>query len=439
MVHPELRSAMDQPLDRMREFVRRFWKLNRTAVNEDSDRLVNDIRWKLDCSVIESPSGSECLTWLVPKRWHVRDGYLARLDGTRIVDFRENPLHLWTHSIPFKGVIKRQDLEGHLYHDPKKPHWVPYHYRNGYRYDAREWGFSLSHAVYKTLSEDEYIVEIDTDIDNEGSLKVVDYWLKGEQPDTIFVAAHTCHPGQATDGLTNVAVALELFHYLKGLDSRQNSYRLILGPEYFAAAAFLSRTPQSEIDVLRGGLFLDMFGSGEPFGFQFSYNGNSRLDRAVANVFAHQVRNHIRRPYRKFLGNDEMFYNGPGFLIPTVGIGCDLHAAYHSSKDDFDSINWHQLTKGLELCKKIIEVLETDFVPVPRFRGPLYLSRFDLYIDPKVDQKGYDGLEHIQILMNGIRSCLDIAQELDIDFFFVRSFCERLLEKQLAERKPAEF
>ena len=173
---------------------------------------------------------------------------------------------------PFQGSDQATRSGRTSHYDPKKPQWVPIIIGTD-RYDARNWGFSLSHEVYKTLSDDEYIVRIDTDIDNEGSLKVVDYWLKGEKPDTIFVAAHTCHPGQATDGLTNVAVALELFHYLKSLDSRRNSYRLILGPEYFAAAAFLSRTPQSDIDALRGGIFLDMFGSGEPSGFSSRITG----------------------------------------------------------------------------------------------------------------------------------------------------------------------
>ena len=130
-----------------------------------------------------------------------------------------------------------------------------------------------------------------------------------------------------------------------------------------------------------------------------------------------------------------MFYNGPGFDIPTLGIGGGHHSYYHFDRDDFDMLNLNQLEMSLEILLKIIEVLETDFVPVRKFRGPLYLSRYGLYIDPKLDRKGYDNLEQIQMLMDGNRSCFDISHELDVDFFFVRRFCEQVYEKQLIEKR----
>ena len=421
--------------DVMYALIRDFYRLNRTAVNEDTDRLVKHIRHVLDCRVLEIPSGKECLTWLIPKRWKVREGYLARLDGTRIVDFHTKPLHLWTHSISFQGEVSRQELEPHLYFDPRRPEWVPYHYRNGYRYDAEEWGFSLSYNDYKQLDDSRYKVHIDTDLDTNGTMKVIDHWLKGDYSETIFIAAHTCHPAIATDGLSCVAVAVELFKDLMRRPSRRYSYRLILGPEYFAAAGFLAIAPKSEIKLLRGGIFLDMLGNNQPLGYQLSFQGDSRLDQIVQNVFNHHVENHIKRPYRKLWGNDEMFYNGPGFLIPTLGIGGGHHPEYHFDRDNLDLVNLHQLEMSLAILLKIIEVLETDFVPVPKFRGPLYLSRFGLYIDPKLDPKGYENLEYIQILMDGNRTCFDISQELDVDFFFVRSFCEQIHEKGLLEKK----
>ncbi len=421
--------------DTMYALIQNFYRLNRTAVNEDTDSLVEAICRLLDCRVLEVPSGAECLTWLIPKHWKVREGYLARLDGTRIVDYHTNPLHLWTHSVSFHGEINRQDLEPHLYFDPQKPDWVPYHYRNGYRYDVEEWGFSLSYKDYKQLTDSRYKVYIDTDLDNLGTMKIVDCWLKGEYAETIFIAAHTCHPAMVTDGLSCVAVAVELFKVLKHTASRRYSYRLILGPEYFAAAAFLATVPESEIRLMRCGIFLDMLGNNQPLGFQSSFQGDSRLDKIVYNVINHRVENHIKRPYRKLWGNDEMFYNGPGFMIPTVGIGGGAHPEYHFDRDNLEMVNPYQLESSLSLLLKVVEVLETDFVPVRRFRGPLYLSRFGLYIDPKLDRKGYENLESIQILMDGSRSCFDISYELDVDFFFVRSFCESVQEKGLLEKK----
>jgi len=423
----------------MYKLIKDCYFLNRTAVNPDTDKFVDRISSVLECSTLEIPSGKECLTWFIPKNWNVREGYLARLDGTRIVDFHSNPLHLWSHSVSFQGEVSRQELEQHLFSDPQCPQWVPYHYRNGYQYDSADWGFSLSHEVHQQLSDDRYQVHIDTDLDNNGSMKVVDSWLKGEYPDTIFIAAHTCHPGQVTDGISCVAAAVEVFQELRRRQSLRYSYRLILGPEYFAAAGFLATVPESEVQLLRNGIFLDMLGNNQKLAYQSSYQGDSLLDRVVQNMFTHSYSdsqvNDTKHPYRHLVGNDEMFYNGPGYLIPTIGIAGEIHPEYHFDRDDLDVLDIDQLTMSLEVLLKLIEVLETDFVPLPSYRGPLYLSRYGLYVDGKLDRQGYDNIEHIQILMDGERTCFDISHELGIDFFFVRDFCDQISGIGLLEKR----
>jgi len=427
----------------MKDIIEKHYLLNRTAVNPDTDILVNYIKEKeLPKSKIrEYQSGMECFTWMIPKAWKVKEAHLSRSDGKKIVDFKNNPLHLWTHSIPFKGEVSLDELKKHLHFDPKHPDWIPYHYRNGYNYYAQNWGFSMSYNQYLKLlelKEDKFRVLIDTTLDNNGTMKVLDYHLKGNKSDTIFFAAHTCHPGIVTDGLSCVAVLVELFKKLEK-KSLNCSYRLILGPEYFAAVGLLSGLSEEEIKTLKGGIFLDMIGNNKPFGYQTSFQRNSTTDIAVKNVFQHHVKDHVSKPYRKLWGNDEMIYNGPGFHIPTVGIGCDRHEEYHFDADNLDMLNYSQLEECLKILEKIIEVFETNYVPVRKYKGPVYLSRYNLYIDPKIDQAGYDAIEYIQIMMDGKKSCLDIANELNVDYFFVHNFCEKLAQNGLIEKRGAAF
>jgi len=400
--------------------------LNRTAVNKDTDRLVEAVRSLLGCPVLEVGAGEECLTWIIPHRWEVRKGRLSRLDGGKVVDFRDNPLHLWTHSVSFQGRVGRRELEKHLLSDPDHPDWTPYHYRNGYRSGAREWGFSLPHRVRQGLDQEAYLVEIETDLDLAGTMKVVDHRLEGEHQETIFFAAHTCHPGMATDGLASVAAGVELFLRLAAQKRRRYSYQLILGPEYFGAAGFLARKPAEEIARLKGGLYLDVLGNNTPLGYQLSFQGDSYLDRVVENVFTHRVGEHTRRGFRELWGNDEMFYNGAGFLIPTLGFYGQPHPEFHFDADNLEMVDFQALERSVELLELMVEVMETDLVPEPRFKGPVYLSRYDLYIDPDRDVDGYNNLMNIQILMDGRLSCLDIARRLRISFFFVRDFCQKL-------------
>jgi len=427
----------------MIEIIKKHYMLNRTAVNPDTDKLVEYIkREELSKSTLrEYKSGTECFTWIIPKAWRVREAYLSRLNGEKIVDFKDHPLHLWTHSVPFEGEVSLEELKKHLYFDPAHPDWIPYHYRNGYNYFAQDWGFSMSYNQYLNMissGETKFYVRIDADLDNNGTMKVLDYHVKGKHPETIFFAAHTCHPGIVTDGLSCVAVLTELFKRLEAQPLRY-SYRLILGPEYFAAIAFLSSIDEEEIKTMKGGIFLDMIGNNKPFGYQTSFQGNSFIDIVVKNVFQHHVKPHVSRPYRKLWGNDEMVYNGPGFNIPTVGIGCDRHEEYHFDADNMELLNYSQLEECLKILEMIINIIETNYVPVRKYRGPLYLSRYNLYIDPKIDQAGYDAIEYIQILMNGKKSCLEIADELGLDYFFVKEFCDKLAQKGLIEKHDPNF
>ncbi|NVL90348.1 MAG: DUF4910 domain-containing protein [Desulfobacterales bacterium] len=417
----------------MYNFIKNHYMLNRTPVSEDSDKVIDSIKRTLGCNVIEVASGTECLTWFIPKYWKVRSAYFARLDGRKIIDYHNSPLHLWLHSIPFQGEISREDLEGHLCYDKNKPDWIPYHYRNSYRFSAEEWGFCLPYNDYLKLKDDRYYVHIDTDLDTKGTMKIADCWIKGKHPETIFFAAHTCHPGQVTDGLSNVAVLISLFQHLRLCKDLNYSYRLILGPEYFAAAGFLSAVPQSEITLLKGGIYLDFIGNNQPFAYQTSFQADSLLDRVIANIFEHHVPYSTRNSYRELCGNDETFYNGPGFLIPTPSIICKIHPEYHFNSDNLDIVNINQLQFAVDIIKEIINIIETDYIPVPMFKGPIYLSRYNLYIDPQVDRKGYDNLEHIQLLIDGEHSCLEIAYELGIDYYCVKKFCDALSEKSLIE------
>ena len=432
-------ESRDPALTRMLSLIRDHWRLNRTAVSPDTDRLVESIRRRLDCPVHEFVPGQEVLTWIVPQHWRVREAWLARVNGERVVDFAESPLHLWTHSVSFQGVLSREALEPHLHHDPTRPERVPYHFVNGYRYEKTptEWGFCLSHNQYRNLTEDRYRVFIDADLDDRGTMKVIDHHLPGRDAYTVFFAAHTCHPGMVTDGLSNVAVLVELFDRLARRPNRRCSYRLILGPEYFGAAAFLANAPPEVLDNLSAGVYVDLVGNGQPFGLAPSVRGDTFIDRVLANVLEHRCAEPGETPIGPLATNDEIFYDGPGFEIPTAAFGGLIDSAHHTDADHLDQLDQTQLRDGLDFLTQVVDILETDHVPARNFRGPLYLSRYGLFTSVDVDPREYEWHKGIQVLMDGRRSCFDIAHQLNADFMFVRSFCEALETRGLVRRTEA--
>ena len=415
---------------RMRQLIGRYYLLNRVPVGDETSRFVRELATANEAPWWSVRSGDECLTWNIPLKWTVRQASLATTSGDRIVDFADHPLYLKSYSAPFAGDVSRDELARHVVTDEQRPDRIIYDVRAQYAYGPRkEWGFSLPHSTWRELTDDQYRVNIDVEF-TDGEMDVIDWTLPGERPETVFFAAHTCHPGQVNDGIACVAVLIELFRWLRERSNRRYTYRLILGPEYYAAAAVLARGVG--VNELRHGVFLDMPGNGKPLGFSHSFHSDKYIDRVTENVLNHQVTGGFKRGYRKLWGNDEMFYDGPDFRISTVGIGRDHWPGYHTDADNLDNCDFDQLGETLSVLQAIVDVFESDGIPQRRYRGPLYQSRYDLYVDFKSNPDGYRALQDSQILMNGRTSCLDIAATLGVDYRFIRQFVEQLCDKNLA-------
>ena len=88
------------------------------------------------------------------------------------------------------------------------------------------------------------------------------------------------------------------------------------------------------------------------------------------------------------------------------------------------------------MLREIVDIIETDCVVTRRYRGPLYQSRYGLYFDPNENLAGYYALHDLQRLMDGSRTCLEIATTLGIDYPFVKKFADALLANGLADAVP---
>jgi aminopeptidase-like protein len=423
---------------RMELFISRYWRLNRVPVGRETTRMVEEMTAELGARHLSVPSGESCLTWVVPPAWDVECAYIETAEGERIADFDRNPLYVKSYSAAFSGEVARDELVRHIHSDPERSDCLTYDYRAQYTFGYREdWGFSLPHDVVNALADGPYRVVIDSSF-SDGTLDVCDYVLPGDNHQTVFFAAHTCHPAQVNDGLACIAVVLELFRRLSSRRSRRYTYRGIFGPEYYAAAAILDRG--ENVEDLKCGFFLDMLGNGERIGFSRSYLGDTYIDKVVRAVLSETVDDYFEVEYRRLWGNDELFYDGPDFRIPTIGLGRDKFRYYHTSRDDPELCDYAQLEESVDLLERMVDIFERDRVIRRTYRGPLYLSRYDLYIDPKKDRAGYRSLQEIQILMDGTRSNLEIACELGISYAFVESFADALLANELAiveDRLPA--
>ena len=66
-----------------------------------------------DLKVIEVPTGTKAFDWTVPKEWSINDAWIADLNGNKLIDFKNNNLHVMGYSTPINTTLSLKELEKH--------------------------------------------------------------------------------------------------------------------------------------------------------------------------------------------------------------------------------------------------------------------------------------------------------------------------------------
>jgi len=99
--------------------VSRLFSIYRSIAHPGVERVLDVIREDVPGLVTRTyPSGLRCGSWTVPQEWDVDEAYVEDLNGTRVIDFKEHPFHVWLFSEPFEGVVSREELLAHVVTKP---------------------------------------------------------------------------------------------------------------------------------------------------------------------------------------------------------------------------------------------------------------------------------------------------------------------------------
>jgi len=408
----------------MIELIQDLWFKRRDIVSDGYDESLQYISKIIPLRIHEIPSGTKCWTWIVPEKWSVEEAYIEDLDGNRILDLKDHPLHVISYSLPIDRVVTKEELMKHLHTNPKRPGAIPFEFK----YYERDWGFCIQHNRLKEFTKDKYRVFINSKFE-KGTLKVGDYTIEGETDETIVIMAHLCHPAMVNDDLTGVAVLVDI---AKELSKRSNyyTYKFLLVPETIGSVAYLSQN-EDVIPKLKYGIFLEMLGNDNIHALQLTRQGNTRLDRIARYVIKRKLTNFREGPFRKIIGNDEMVFNGPGVNVPMISISRFPYPEYHTSDDNPGIISEENLIESKNLILEILNILDSDYIPQRKFKGPVFLSGYGLWVDWRVNKKLNENIEQIMLRLEGDKSIFDIAEELDMEFNDVLNYMNKFLEKGL--------
>ncbi|MEX2160781.1 MAG: DUF4910 domain-containing protein [Anaerolineales bacterium] len=419
----------------MMQLIEELWFLRRDLISDDYDRALARLAKEVPMTVHEFPTGTKVWTWTVPDKWTCREAYLETMDGKRLLDYTENPLHVVSYSLPFEGQVTRAELLPHLHVHPHLPDAIPY----VFKYYQRDWGLCAAQTLRDSLTDEHYRVVIRSEF-SPGALKIGEILVPGEREECFVVAAHLDHPAMVNDDLTGVVVGLEAARRLLAGPKPHFSYRFLFFPETLGSIAYLSQH-ESLIPSMLGGLFLEMLGNAAPHALQTSFQANSPADLALVTALRVEPAAHVGG-FRSVVDNDERQFNAPGVRVPMLSLSRVVnpqlpesrfhpYPEYHSSQDTPEIVSAERLENSVKLVLELLAAFDRNRYIVNQFKGEVFASRYELWVDYKTDAAGHKRRFEIMDRCDGIRRPADIARELDLSFQAVWEVIEKLLEKKL--------
>ena len=416
-----------------------LYNLNRTIISSGSKEVVKFLGKIFPEGNIESyQTGAHISTWDIPAQWDLVSAKLTNLSTGRVIlTDADSSLFIAPYSNSINKTFSKSDLlKINLSNEILRDDFM-YQHRLAYDINRRlkDVGISIPLNILDQMSNDD-LYQLEIIIKSEPSqLEIFNYTLNGESDQTVFLLSHYCHTGQINDGLAGVVTCGKVMDKLKKkFSSTKYSYSFLSFPETIGSSIFVAE----HNSVLSKGLFSifsEMPGAVSDFRITNSRRGDTYIDRVSEYILNSENKIYKRVNFREGWGNDEMVFDSPTVGIPSVSVDRFPFVFYHTSGDNPHNFSMSNLEETAEIIFKTLEILERDYIPVPKYISPPYLSKFNLYQDWTASKDLY--MYTVKLLDNVISglSVFDIANIEKIPLDFAYNFFDKLWENGLIDRK----
>ncbi len=425
---------MKMPRDmNMLDLLNVLYPMHRTVNSDDTERAIElcaDYIGLPEFKHHHYPARSNQLTWWVPERYVVREAWLDA-GGKRIADFRDNPLHLLSYSLPRRIDATLGEIRDHLWSRPDRPDDIPWEFK----YYERSWGFCVRHRDLDGLDDATPVKGIIDVSFEDKPMPAGEFYLPGESDRDLMFLTNICHPMQVNDSLAGLVVGTEMARRLAHMPRGKYGFRLLIVPETIGTIAWFANN-QDKVDRIEYAWFCEMVGHSSSFILQHSRQGDSLIDRAFLTVLP-QYRTHGEERTGKFryvVASDEMITNGPGYDIPTPSLTRWPYDEYHTSADNPGIIDPENLEEALQVILDTFAALDRNYYPRRCFMGPVMLSRHGLWVDWRENKPLNLKLEELMMMLEGDASLIDIAWTLELPLNMVESYVDRFHKAGLIEK-----
>jgi len=416
----------------MFQLMEKLYPLHRTINCDDTDKALQICAEYIGndyCKIKSYKAGEDALTWQVPYRYKVNEAWLE-IDGIRIADFKENPLHIvsYSKSIKFKGKLK--EIRKNIWSRKDRPNAIPWEFK----YYERSWGFCVRHKDLIQFNDDSDVnLVIDVDFEDK-PLNLLEVYKPGLTDKNILCITNVCHPYQVNDSLSGLVVGAEFTKQLMSSKKDKYGYYFLIVPETIGSICWFADN-EDKVKNISYAWFFEMLGHDNRFILQKSRQGNSLIDKAF-EVVLKSNNSHGKYEtgnFREIVASDEMVSNGPGYDIPTPSLTRWPYPEYHTSDDNPDIIKDKNLKESLSVTNQLWSSLNQNIYVKRLFKGPIMLSRYGLWVDWREDRHLNLKTEAIMMRLEGDKSLIDIAFETSLPLIKVLKFINKLKENNLVE------
>ena len=422
-------------LDDLEQLFDRLWPLCRSITGIGITKSYEIISEIVPLEMTKVKSGTEVDDWIIPKEWNIHEAYIEDEFNNRIIDFKDNNLHVMSYSSPIDEWLSLEDLKKNIYTLPHLPNAIPYvtsYYKEG-------WGFCMAHNQFSNLKNCKYHVVISSELKN-GDLKFGECFIPSTEKNAkeILLSTYLCHPSMANNELSGPIVWTYLYKLVSNLKNRKYNYRFYIGPETIGALSFLKKNKKILIKNCIGGYVINCCGDQARFIYKKSKIGNSISDKCALNVLEHYAGSYESIDFFPE-GSDERQYCSPGYNLPIGLIMRSMYGSYkeyHTSLDNKEFISFNSLLESIDIYFKSILSIEMNHKYINLFPyGEPNLGKRGMYSlvneDIKKIQKQRSRMMWLLNMSDGNHSLADIAYKANCSILDLHKIADQLTEKEI--------
>ena len=414
----------------MYDLAARLFPIGRSLTGEgvrESLRILQEEMPELQiCSV---QSGTQVFDWTIPQEWEIHDAYIEDSEGNRIVDYRENNLHVIGYSTAVDKYVDLEELLTYIRVEESQPDVIPY----VTSYYSPRFGFCMSKKQRDSLRPGTYHMVIDSR-HFDGVLNYGELLFPGKSKKEVLLSTYICHPSMANNELSGPVLVTQLVKWLKRQE-RQLSYRIVIVPETIGSITYLSRhLPEMKENTIAG-YVLTCVGDNRTYSYLESREGNTLADRCLINILEYAAPDYCHYSYLE-RGSDERQYNAPGVDLPV----CDFcrskygeYPEYHTSADDMNLISPEGLAGSYDIMVQVLSALEMNHYYKVNCLCEPQLGKRGLY--PTESRKGiYHEVKKMTNFIayaDGTRDFIDISTKIGVPMAELLPVVTKLLDSGL--------